>query len=128
MDLVEGRPEDFMKRLGILLKDYPYESHQEKTYQNIVYLLCRLSGTDAQLESHSYLGRSDLEVRTRRFIYIFEFKYNRSVKEAMDQIRDRDYSGRYALDFRKIFLIGANFSDNADNRGLTGYEIEEVTN
>ncbi|MDE7413396.1 MAG: ATP-binding protein [Muribaculaceae bacterium] len=122
-DLVEGRPEDFMNRLATLLKDIPYENHEEKTYQNIVYLLCRLSGTEAQIERHSNIGRTDLEVRTRRFIYIFEFKYNRSVEEAMQQIRDRDYAGRYALDPRTTYLIGANFSDKAPTRGLTGYEI-----
>ncbi|MDE6028520.1 MAG: AAA family ATPase, partial [Muribaculaceae bacterium] len=55
MDLVEGRPEDFMDRLATMLKDIPYESHNEKTYQNLAYLLCRLSGTEAGLEHHSYL-------------------------------------------------------------------------
>ncbi|MDE5808106.1 MAG: PD-(D/E)XK nuclease domain-containing protein, partial [Muribaculaceae bacterium] len=126
MDLVEGRPEDFMDRLATMLKDIPYESHNEKTYQNLAYLLCRLSGTEASLEHHSYLGRSDMEVRTRRFIYIFEFKYNRSVEEAMKQLHERDYAGRYALDPRTLYLIGANFSDKAPYRGLTGYEIEKI--
>ena len=126
MDLVEGRPEGFMNRLATLLKQMPYENHNEKSYQNLVYLLCRLSGTEAQLEHHSYIGRSDMEVRTRRFIYIFEFKYNRSVEEAMLQIHDRDYAGRYALDSRIVYLIGANFSDKASNRGLTGYKIEKI--
>ncbi|MDE6409110.1 MAG: ATP-binding protein, partial [Muribaculaceae bacterium] len=127
MDLVEGRPDDFLNRLATLLKDLPYESHNEKTYQNLVYLLCRLSGTEAHLENHSYVGRTDLEVHTRRFIYIFEFKYNRSAEEAMQQIHDRDYAGRYALDPRTLYLIGANFSNKAPNRGLSGYEIEKVT-
>lgn len=125
-DLVDGRPEDFLKRLATLLKDIPYENHEEKTYQNIVYLICRLSGTETQLEHHSHIGRSDLEVRTRGFIYIFEFKYNSSVKEAMRQIHDRDYAGRYVLDSRTIYLIGANFSDKAPHRGLTDYAIERI--
>ena len=67
-----------------------------------------------------------MEVRTRRFIYIFEFKYNRSAEDAMKQLRERDYAGRYALDPRTLYLIGANFSDKAADRGLTGYEIEKI--
>ncbi|MDE6010470.1 MAG: ATP-binding protein [Muribaculaceae bacterium] len=126
MDLVEGRPGDFMERLGTLLKDIPYENHDEKTYQNLVYLLCRLSGTETQLERHSHLGRSDMEVRTRRFIYIFEFKYDGSAQEAMNQIHRRDYAGRHTLDHRTLYLIGANFSDKTPHRGLTEYIIEQV--
>ncbi len=125
-DLVEGRPEDFMRRLDTMLKDMPYESQDEKTYQNLEYLICRLSGTEAQMETHSYAGRSDLEVRTRRFVYIFEFKYNRNVKDTMKQLLDRDYGGRYALDSRTIYLIGANFSDKAPRKDLISYEIRTM--
>ncbi|MDE6342226.1 MAG: PD-(D/E)XK nuclease domain-containing protein [Muribaculaceae bacterium] len=52
----------------------------------------------------------------------FEFKYNKSVDEAIEQIRSRDYAGRYTMDSRKIYLIAANFSENKDTRGLE-YEI-----
>lgn len=52
-------------------------------------------------------------------------QYNKSVKEALDQIRDRDYAGRFAMDSRKIYLIGANFEVKKDKRGLE-YEIKEI--
>ncbi|MDE5869211.1 MAG: ATP-binding protein, partial [Muribaculaceae bacterium] len=101
-DLYDGDPESFMKRLGTLLKEIPYEQHEETNYHNITYLLCLLSGTQGESERHSYKGRTDLEVRTPDYIYIFEFKYNDSVEEAMRQIHDRDYAGRYALDPRTL--------------------------
>lgn len=122
-DLYDGHPENFMKRLATLLKDLTGEDHHESTYRAAVYLLCKLSGTEPQAERHSYKGRSDLEVTTPDYIYIFEFKYNRSVKEAINQIHDRDYSGRHALDHRRIYLIGANFSENKNSRSLD-YTIE----
>lgn len=125
-DLAYGHPERFMQRLGTLLKEMPCESHEERTYQNLVYLICRLSGTCAQMERDNYRGRPDLEVYTRRYIYVFEFKYNRTVREAMDQLHERDYAGRFAMDSRKVYLIGANFSDHAPDKGLTAYEIEEL--
>ena len=43
----------------------------------------------------------------------------------MDQIHSRDYAGRYAIDGRALYLIGANFNENKDERGLE-YIIEEV--
>ena len=124
-DLVEGRPEEFMKRLATMLKALPYEDHKESTYRAVTFLIAVLSGTPALAEHHGYRGRSDLEVFAGRNIYIFEFKYNRSVQEAMDQIHSRDYAGRYAMDSRQIYLIGANFIEDADNRGLE-YEIEAL--
>ena len=121
-DLFNGRPYDFMERLKTLLKDLPGEDHREPTYRALTYLLAVLCGTQAVAEHHGYKGRSDIEVMTSRYIYVFEFKYNRSVKEALEQIEDRDYAGRFALDPRKLFLIGANFSSAKDSRGLE-YEI-----
>ncbi|MDE5790084.1 MAG: PD-(D/E)XK nuclease domain-containing protein [Muribaculaceae bacterium] len=49
-----------------------------------------------------------------------------NVEEAMQQIHERDYAGRYSLDPRTLYLIGGNFSDKAPDRGLTGYEIEKI--
>lgn len=127
IDLFEGRPDDFMKRLATLLKDLPGEDHHESTYRAITYLISVLCGTKSIAEHHSYKGRSDIEVATSAYLYIFEFKYNRSVSEAMDQIHSRDYAGRYALDSRTIYLIGANYNENKENRGLE-YKIETANN
>ncbi|MBD5262414.1 MAG: AAA family ATPase, partial [Bacteroides sp.] len=99
--------------------------HKESSYRAITYLLAVLSGSSAIAEHHGYKGRSDIEVSTGRYIYVFEFKYNRSVREAMDQIHEQDYAGRYALDPRKVFLIAANFTEDKDRRGLE-YEILET--
>lgn len=125
IDLFEGRPDDFMKRLATLLKDLPGEDHRESTYRAVTFLIAVLCGTKTIAEHHSYKGRSDIEVATSSFIYLFEFKYNKSVSEAMEQIHSRDYAGRYALDARTIYLIGANFNENKKNRGLE-YKIEKI--
>ena len=122
-DLFAGRAQAFMERLATLLKHLPYEDHRESTYRAVTFLLSYLSGTRAIAEHHGYRGRSDLEVFAGKYIYVFEFKYNKSVKEAMDQIRERDYAGRYALDPRRLILIAANFIGQGDERKLE-YEIE----
>lgn len=124
-DLAKGNIYDFMKRLQSMLKDLPGKDHNESTYRAVTFLLAGLCGTMPIAEHDGYKGRSDLEVATSRFIYLFEFKYNKSVKAAMDQIHERDYAGRFAMDRRKVFLIGANFVEKKDHRGLE-YEIEIV--
>ncbi|MDE5850583.1 MAG: ATP-binding protein, partial [Muribaculaceae bacterium] len=124
-DITYGKIEDFMKRLQTLLKDLPGKDHKESTYRAITYILAKICGTQAAAEHDGYNGRSDLEVFTRRFIYVFEFKYNKSVRDAMEQIHSRDYAGRYALDPRTVYLIAANFNEKKTKRGLE-YEIERV--
>lgn len=121
-DLNEGHPEEFMNRLAILFKDMPSEDRGEGVYRAVTYLICKLCSMTTQAEHHSLRGRSDLEVITRGYIYVFEFKYDRSVKEAMDQIYLRDYMGRYALDSRPVYLIGVNYDSSKKNRGLS-YEV-----
>lgn len=124
-DLVLGRANDFMERLSILLKNLPGEDHKESTYRAVTYLLTVLCGTPTISEHHGYKGRSDIEVFSGKYIYLFEFKYNKSVEEAMAQIHSRDYAGRYSLDTRTVYLIGANFNANKEARGLE-YEIEKL--
>lgn len=124
-DLIEGDPERFMQRLETLLKNIPYGQHSEASYQSIVYILCLLCSLETTSENQNYKGRTDLEVVTPDYIYIFEFKYNKSVEKAMRQIHERDYPGRFLLDSRTVYLIGANFSDESSEKGLTGYKIEK---
>ena len=125
-DLFQGNVYDFMDRLAALLKDLPGEDHNESTYRATTYLLAVLCGTPTIAEHHGYQGRSDIEVFAGNFIYVFEFKYNRSVDEAMAQIHSRDYAGRYAMDSRTVYLIAANFNEKKEERGLK-YEIEKMT-
>ncbi len=125
IDLYEGRPEDFMKRLATLMKDLPGEDHNEPAYRAITYLLAVLCGTKTIAEHHGYKGHSDIEVATSSYIYVFEFKYNKSVKEAMDQIHSRDYAGRFAMDSRTVYLIAANYDEKKEARGLE-YEIQQL--
>ncbi|MDE6010244.1 MAG: PD-(D/E)XK nuclease domain-containing protein, partial [Muribaculaceae bacterium] len=124
-DLFDGMPDKFMERLAILFKSMPYEDQCEAVYRAVMSLLCKLCSLDVRAEQHSHKGRSDLEVLTPDNIYIFEFKYNGSVSGAMDQIEARDYAGKYLLDGRRIYLIGVNYENSGDKRGLE-YEIKEL--
>ena len=125
-ELTAGNPQAFMLRMQTLLKEIPYEKHDEQLYQNFVYLLFTLVGANAKMEEHTNVGRHDIVVCTPSYVYIFEFKINQSAESAIKQIRERDYAGKFLMDNRKVFLIGANFSDKSPNRGLTDYLIESI--
>lgn len=75
-DLINGKVNDFMQRLATLLKDLPGEDHSESTYRAVTYLLTELCDTNVVAEHHGYKGRSDIEVISGEYVYIFEFKYN----------------------------------------------------
>ncbi|MDE6578415.1 MAG: PD-(D/E)XK nuclease domain-containing protein, partial [Muribaculaceae bacterium] len=124
LDLRSGNIEEFMERLQTLLKNVPYEQHNEKFYQNLVYLLFILLGADARMEEHTNRGRTDLVVRIENYVYVFEFKYNGSSEKALRQIMEKDYAGRFRMEDREIYLIGANFSTK--ERGLEGWRIEKL--
>ncbi len=124
-DLYEGRPDDFMRRIETLLKNLPGEDQCESVYRAVTFLLATLSSTRSIAEHHGYKGRSDLEIVTGEFIYLMEFKFNKSVEKAMEQIYSRDYAGRYAVDSRTVYLIGVNFESKKEKRIMT-YRIEKL--
>ena len=61
-----------------------------------------------------------MTIETDRFVYIFEFKFNRSVREALAQVRDNNYAEPFASSGKQVICIGANFSDKV--RNLDSYQ------
>lgn len=123
-DVESGHPDDFMKRLSALFSDFPYDhiSDCERHYHNVVYLTMTLLGFYVRSEYRTSDGRCDAVVKTDRFIYIFEFKYNSSARAALNQIKEKNYKAPFTADSRKIITIGVNFS--SETRNINDYIIE----
>ena len=68
-------------------------------------------------------GRMDMVVDLPDDIYIVEFKLDRPAAEAMEQIKGRDYAGKYALSKKRITLIGISFS--SERRTIVEDLVEE---
>ncbi len=111
-DVEQGRPESFMRRLSALFSGYPYDmvTDCELHYHNVIYLALMLMGFYVRAEYRTSDGRCDAVVQTDRFIYIFEFKYDKSAREALEQIERKNYAAQFAADPRTLFKIGVNFS------------------
>jgi hypothetical protein len=78
-------------------------------------MFMKMLGASAQPEVPSLLGYADAIVETRKGVYVFEFKFNRSAKAAIRQIREKGYADAYKADKRPVTLIGINFSAKKRN-------------
>ncbi len=92
--------------------DAPFEHY----FQSVLYIVFTLLGQHAHCEVHSSLSRADCVLETGKFVYIFEFKVNKSAKEALEQIEAKGYAAPYGADKRQLFKIGVNF--DSETRSL----------
>ena len=83
-----------------------------------------MMGFYTRMEDHTSNGRIDLSVETDDFVYIFEFKVNKTAAEAMAQIRDKEYWKKFKASGKTIHLIAANFSPDA--KALDDIIIESI--
>lgn len=116
-ELESGRVDDFLRRMQSFFADIPYEldDQSERHYQVVFYLVAKLMGQFTQAEVHSVRGRADMVVKTDRYIYVFEFKFNGTPEAALAQIDDRGYLIPYAVDGRELIKVGASFSKETKN-------------
>ena len=119
-----GRPEAFMTRLQAMMADTDYRivGDTELYFQNFLFVFFRLLGLYVEVERATSDGRTDMIVQTKDYIYIFEFKLDRSAVEALRQIEDKGYARPFATDARHLYKIGVSFS--SEKRCVEEYRIE----
>ncbi len=111
-DIKAGRPDDFMRRMETFFAggNYQIAGDAEKYFQNCLFLVFKMLGFYVHTEYPTSEGRSDILVETPDYIYIFETKLDESAEVALQQIEDRGYAKPFAMDQRKLYKIGVNFS------------------
>ena len=119
-----GKIEDFLERMKIFFAKIPYElnNENEKHYQAIFYIIFTLMGQYIEAEVSSNTGRADAVVKTDDYIYLFEFKLNKTAEEAIKQINTKEYLMPYKLDKRKLVKVGVEFCK--EKRNIKRYIIE----
>ena len=110
--LRQGKPEAFMKRMQVLFADTDYKivGDAELYFQNAFYVVTKLLGFYVDVERTISDGRIDMIAKTKDYIYIFEFKYDKDADAALQQIEDKGYAKPFAADSRKLIKVGVNFS------------------
>jgi hypothetical protein len=124
-DLQEGNADSFLTRLTSLFASIPYPEGRAPQYEGEwsrqLYLILSLMGAYTSCEVHMATGRADCVVQTADYIYVFEFKLDAPIEEAMKQIDDRGYTKPYTADQRKLYKIGVVFS--TEKRNIADYQI-----
>jgi Predicted AAA-ATPase/PD-(D/E)XK nuclease superfamily len=113
-----------MKLLNSTLGEIPYEifdAKQEKYYHTVIFLTFRLLGYYAQAEPSVSEGRIDAVVETADGIFIFEFKVNGTIEDAMAQIHENRYYQRYQASSKEIYLLAVVCKD----KELKTYQVEK---
>ena len=126
-DIEAGNTDGIRDRLTALFARLPYPSDEkiiEQNFQNVIYIVFMLLGQFVMTEVHSSKGRADCIVETDDYVYIFEFKRDRSAAEALQQIEDSGYAKPYAADKRELIRIGANF--NSKERSIDDWEALSI--
>jgi hypothetical protein len=99
--------------INALLSGLPYETYKTKSeglYHGLIHLIFKLMGTYVQSEVHSSKGRADSVVHTETDVFIFEFKFNKTADEAINQIERKKYADAYRASGKRITGIGINFN------------------
>ena len=118
-ELRSGDANAFLTRLRAFFAGIPYELNDktERHYQAIFYLVFRLLGQYMEVEERSAKGRADAVVKTKDYVYVFEFKLDGNVDEALKQIDEKGYLLPYSVDERKLLKIGVSFDSAERNIG-----------
>ena len=116
----------FIEAIKTFYAGVPYQwetdNRNEHYYHALLYTLLTAFGADIRAEEPSAKGRSDLTLLMPKGIYVMELKYDGSAEAALEQINQRGYSNKYALDGRPITKVGICF--NSKERNITEWIIQ----
>ena len=125
IDLESGDLESFFKGLQSLFASIPYPEGKAPQYEGEwsrqLFLILSLMGAYTSCEVYMATGRADCVVKTPDYIYVFEFKLDKPIEDAMSQIDDKGYAIPYAADNRKLYKIGVVFS--TEKRNVSDWKI-----
>jgi hypothetical protein len=96
---------------------------RETYYHKQLFIIFRLLHNQAWAEVQQAVGRPDIVVRTRKYIYIIEIKLDSTPQVALEQIEAKQYAAPYATDGREIIKLGVNFS--SETRTIDAWERAE---
>jgi hypothetical protein len=126
-DLWANDVDGFMTRMRAFFADIPYDldTKEEKHFEKVFFVLCRLMGQFVEVEPHFAAGRADAVMITKDTVFIFEFKLAETsvVEKALRQIDEKAYTIPYIAKGKRIVKTGVVFSK--EKGGITSWKIEE---
>ena len=101
----------FVMLLKAAFAKIPHEwlDKDEKEIKRYFLAFMVFARADVTSEEQHSLGRPDSVVKTKKAIYIVEFKYGKSADAALAQCREKRYADAYAADGRPVVYVGVNY-------------------
>ena len=121
-----GDVDGFLEAMKVFFAQVPYDVHlkNENNFRLLFFSIFMLLGISIEAESRTNEGRIDAVASNEGFVFVFEFKLDRTKELALDQIKKSDYYRRYLNSGRKIFLVGVNF--DMERGQIADWQTEEV--
>lgn len=97
----------------------------EGYYASVFYSHLAAMGLTLIAEDVSNTGRVDLTIDFEGRVFVIEFKLvdGKPLGQAMDQLREKGYAGKYRTSGKPIFLVGIEFPKQ--DRQIVGFEWEK---
>ena len=103
---------------------HEWKIEDEREAKRYFLLFMKLIGADISGERQSARGRADAILKDRSGIYVFEFKYGKTAKEAVEQARGKDYAGPWLDGALPVFFVGINY--DPAKRGIDDPLVEKA--
>ncbi|NJO66023.1 MAG: hypothetical protein HC836_50540 [Richelia sp. RM2_1_2] len=110
----------FKEQINQLFSKIPYQlfdTNQEKYYHSVIFIIFQLLGYHIQAEISTSKGRLDAVIITQTHVFVLEFKMNDSAKNAIHQIREKQYFQPYLNLNKPLVLVGV---------ALKNKEVEDI--
>ena len=108
-EMMSKTEQEMSKLLDNILNKYTYLTiTSEGEFRNIVDSVLKINFDEKQIlhEIPTKIGRIDTMITLRSRILIIEYKYIKDPSEALKQIHDREYYGRYLDAKVPVILLG----------------------
>ena len=132
--LQKDEPTEFLKLLRAYFALIPYQLRKnadEAYYHSLFQMMFNMLGIEMVSERSTDTGRIDGVVELSDKIFIIEFKYKRTgtlptlIKNALQQIKDKNYATLFENSDKPIILAGIGFLEkNEDEEGKMKLEID----
>jgi hypothetical protein len=119
----------FFTSMKVFFANIPYDISPrapEETYQAVFCAILYFIGVGVTPEVRTNEGRIDAIMETPDYVYVMEFKRDKSAAEALAQIKEKKYYEKFLASGKKITLVGVNF--DSEKKTISEWVVEDLLN
>ena len=98
----------------------------ERDVQTVFYLIFNLLGAFIEVETDSAVGRADCVLHMPEAVYAIELKFDRTAREALEQIGRKGYLIPFTATGKRLVKVGINYS--SEERTINDWAIDDTAN